>query len=303
MSEDAGAPPTQPEPLTDDARLHRRSVFDQDAALYAARRPTYPEPLFKALQRYADLNDGSRVLEVAPGTGQATRPLGLRGYHITAVELGAQMASHARRHVADLPNVSIETAAFEDWPLPPAPFDALFCATAWHWLDPTQRLLKAHRALRPGGTLAVVWTHYVAGGTNAFFDDLARLYADAGSPGAWTARRAAEQDLPTFTVEAEESSQFTDVVAHRFPVTITYDRDAYVELARTYSETVALPAPALNRVLAEVGQLIDTRYDGQVTAQYVFELVLARAAASRQEDLRGAGQRRSAARCRQATNP
>ena len=57
------------------------------------------------------------------------------------------------------------TSSFEDWILPADPFDVVFCATAWHWRDPAVRLAKATEALRPGGTVAIVWTHHVAGGS------------------------------------------------------------------------------------------------------------------------------------------
>jgi hypothetical protein len=43
----------------------------------------------------------------------------------------------------------VATAAFEDWPLPPAWFDAVMAATSFHWLDPEVRLAKAARALAP----------------------------------------------------------------------------------------------------------------------------------------------------------
>lgn len=256
--------------------MQRRRVFDEHAALYAAHRPTYPEALFEALHDDAGLSAGSRVLEVAPGTGQATRPLGMRGYRVSAVELGAQMAEHTRRHVADLLDVTVVTSAFEAWPLPEQPFDAVFCATAWHWLDPSSRLLKARQALRPGGTLAVVWTHCVTGGSDALFDHLARLYAEAGSSGAWAARRR-EHLLGPSTGELEDCPLFTGVVDHRFPVEVTYDRDDFTGLLRTCSETAALPLPVRDRVLARARHLIDDRRGGRVTARYVFELVLARA--------------------------
>lgn len=275
MVED-GASVQPPEVLSEPVRLQRRAGFDVDVELYAARRPTYPAYLFDTLDAYADLRPGARVLEVAPGTGQATRALGLRGWTVTAIELGAQMAAVARRHVADLPGISVEVSAFEDWPLPSTPFDAVFCATAWHWLDPATRLTKTSRALRPGGTLAVVWTHYVAGGTTAFFNDVQRAYAELGVGGAWSARRPREEDLTPSTGEVENSPLFADVEHHRFATEVTYDRQSFVELARTYSEVIALPSTRRAQLLEHLGELIDRRYGGEITARYVFELVLSR---------------------------
>jgi hypothetical protein len=40
-------------------------------------------------------------------------------------------------------------------------------ATAFHWIDPDVRVVKAADALRPGGVLATVTTHHIAGGSSA----------------------------------------------------------------------------------------------------------------------------------------
>ena len=71
--------------------------------------------MFDDLVTLAGLEPGSRVLEIGCGTGQATRPLAGRGFEITAVELGAQMADVARRNLARFPKVKVVTASFEDW--------------------------------------------------------------------------------------------------------------------------------------------------------------------------------------------
>ncbi|GIM98067.1 hypothetical protein [Paractinoplanes toevensis] len=48
--------------------------------------------------------------------------------------------------------------------------------TAFHWLDPDVRMIKAADLLRPDGSLGIVSTHHIAGGTNAFFADAQRCY-------------------------------------------------------------------------------------------------------------------------------
>jgi SAM-dependent methyltransferase len=63
----------------------------------------------------------------------------------------------------------VVTAPFEDWPLPKEPFDLVLAATAFHWIDPNVRVVKAAVALRPGGVLATVTTHHIAGGDESFF--------------------------------------------------------------------------------------------------------------------------------------
>jgi hypothetical protein len=136
--------------MTGEDRGRLRATFDQAAELYDRARPRYPSALFEDLAGLAGIGPGSRVLEIGPGTGQATVPLAERGCRVVAVELGADLAAVARRNLARFPAVEVVTAAFEGWPLPSEPFDLVLAATAFHWVDPAVRVVKAADALRPG---------------------------------------------------------------------------------------------------------------------------------------------------------
>jgi 16S rRNA A1518/A1519 N6-dimethyltransferase RsmA/KsgA/DIM1 with predicted DNA glycosylase/AP lyase activity len=98
-------------PATD---RERRATFDQAAELYDRARPGYPPVLFDDLARLAGVGPGCRVLEIGPGTGQATVPLAERGCRVVAVELGEGLAAVARRNLAGFRGVQVVTAAFED---------------------------------------------------------------------------------------------------------------------------------------------------------------------------------------------
>ena len=59
----------------DEARRHRlRATFEEVPELYDAARPLYPRRVFDDLVELANLEKGSRVLEIGPGTGLATVP-------------------------------------------------------------------------------------------------------------------------------------------------------------------------------------------------------------------------------------
>ena len=63
------------------------------------------------------------------------------------------------------------------------PFDLVVAATSFHWLDPEVRLNKVADALRPGGSVALICTHHVAGGDDPFFAEVQRCY-ETWMPGA-----------------------------------------------------------------------------------------------------------------------
>jgi len=52
--------------------IQLRETFDTVAALYDRARPRYPSALFDDLADLAGIGSGARVLEIGPGTGQAT---------------------------------------------------------------------------------------------------------------------------------------------------------------------------------------------------------------------------------------
>ena len=55
------------------------------------------------------------ILEIGPGSGKATLPLARRGYRITCVELGTELAAEATKNLAEFPRVSVVNADFEKW--------------------------------------------------------------------------------------------------------------------------------------------------------------------------------------------
>lgn len=222
---------------------------------------------------FDDLADvlGRRVLEIGCGTGQATLPLAKLGRAITAVELGAEMAAVARRKLAVFPEVEIVVAAFEEWPLPQARFDSVFAATAFHWLDPAVRMAKAADALTPGGTLAVVSTHHIAGGSEQFFADVQRCYErfdPATPPGL---RLLTAEHVPQDSGEFDRSGRFGPVRFARYEWEQEYTTAEYLDLLSTYSGHRAMAADARAGLFRCISALIDGR-GGRITKRYLTHL-------------------------------
>ncbi|MFG3343591.1 class I SAM-dependent methyltransferase [Streptomyces sp. NPDC048018] len=264
----------------DEARRVRLSrTFDEDAELYDRARPGYPPALFDDLEALAGAGPGARVLEVGAGTGKATVPLAARGCRITAVERGADMAAVARRRLAGSGTVEVVTADFETWPLPDEPFDVVVSATAFHWIDPAVRMVKAADALRRGGALAVVATQHVAGGSEQFFADVQHCYErfdPAARPGL---RPPAAKDVTAadHADEVARSARFGPVLVRRHEWDLAYSTAQYLEVLRTYSNHRALPPEALEGLLGCVAALIDGRYGGRITKRHLTELRVSRA--------------------------
>jgi SAM-dependent methyltransferase len=203
-------------------------------------------------------------------------PLAERGCEIVAVELGAELAAVARRNLARYPAVQVVTGAFEQWPLPPKPFDVVLSATAFHWIDPAVRIVKAADALRPGGSLVVVDTFHVAGGTEPFFAQVQDCYErwdPATPPGL---RLEPADSIPQEAEEIDRSGLFEPTRFRRHATDISYTTASYIDVLLTYSGHRALEPPAQRGLLDCIAGLIDNTYSGQIVKQYLTQLRIAR---------------------------
>ena len=251
-------------------------TFDTVAELYDRARPRYQAELYDDLARITGLREGAKALEIAPATGIATIELAGRGYEVTAVEMGANLAAVARRNLAGYSNASVEVSRFEDWPLPDGPFDLICCATAFAWLDPSVRLDKCAQALRPGGWLAI-WGHdHVAGGTGQFFIDSQDCY-ERWMPGTEPGiRLVASEDIPVPTYGVEAHPEFELPLTRKYLEIIPYSTRTYLDVIATYSGHIALSRENYEGLFACIRRLIDAKYGGAIEKAYATNLMLAK---------------------------
>ena len=254
-------------------REELRAIFDEDAERYQRARPGYPAALFDDLRRFAEVGPGARVVEIGPGTGQATAVLAAGGPQLVAVEFGAALAATLRRRLAGVP---VEVSTFEDWPLPARPFDTVVAFTSWHWLDPRVRAAKVAAALRPGGTLATVTTLHVRGGSTDFFDDAQECYLRWDPDVTQPERLLALDSVPPGRDEIDDDPRFEPARRLRHVQDVRYPTQSYLDLLGTYSGHRALDADRREGLLGCIADLIDGRYGGAIVKRYGYELRLAR---------------------------
>ncbi len=110
-----------------------------------------------AMCRMAGVQAGSRVLDVASGSGDQTltvaQQVGVRG-HVLATDLSPAILALAHENAirAGFTQVETQVADGEDLGVPEATFDAAVCRLGLMFFpDPLRGLREIHRALRPGG--------------------------------------------------------------------------------------------------------------------------------------------------------
>jgi SAM-dependent methyltransferase len=261
-------------------RERLRTTFEEVADLYDLARPNYPPEVFDDLAALARLPSAARIVEIGCGTGQATLPLAKRGYDLTCVELGEQLANVARRKLIDFPNVEVVNANFETWRPTRAGFDAAVAFTSLHWIAPEARYAKTASILREQGVLAVVSTRHVLplDGDDFFIDvqeDYEAVVPDDPKTKAGAGGPPSPDAVSDLADEIGDSKHFRNVAAKRYLWNVTYTADEYLAVLNTYSGHRALDSATRERLLSRIRLRIDTRPGRQVRKTYLALLNLA----------------------------
>jgi len=146
-----------------------------------------------------------------------------------------------------LPDVDVRAGTAENIPVGDSSVDALLCAQAWHWVNPSIAGPEVARVLRPGGIFGLVWN--VRDRRHAWVDALARLLGPSGTiePGETPDVGGAFGDL--------EHAEFTFV--HTLPRNLVFD------LVASRSQVVDLATSERSELLRSVEALVDAETETQ----------------------------------------
>lgn len=249
-----------------------RRTFDGAASIYHDARPQYPEPLFDRLSEL--LPSEPAVLEIGPGTGQATEPLLARGATVRAIELGPHLAATLSTRLArfvDSGWLTVDVGDFEQLPVDVASMDAVVCATAYHWISPGEQLARPARWLRPPGRLAIIDTIQVTsdvdGGYYAAVQPIYERYGQAKHDEV----RLPDDVRPPMHVRMQEHAQCVDVTLNRYRWDQRYTADEYRQLLHTFSGPLSMPEDRRQAMIDELVEVIEAR-GGSVTRPLVITL-------------------------------
>ncbi|MEU7642786.1 class I SAM-dependent methyltransferase [Streptomyces sp. NPDC039016] len=258
----------------------RRRIFGDDAEQYDTARPGYPRQLVADVLDFSALAAGEPALEVGAGTGKATLAFARSGLPMTCVEPDVRMARVLRHRCAQLSGgeVGIEVADFETWH-PARRYGLLYCAQAWHWVDPAVRWARAQAALAPGGAIALFWNHWFL----QCSDLTDRLTAAHTRHGVAIPPDTLLDPRPRPARRGPEARQWREMTAagfvapeHRLYASV-HERStsALIGLFASYGGYRALPPGPRERAFTEMAHLMD-EHGGRAHVKVVTSLFLGR---------------------------
>jgi SAM-dependent methyltransferase len=225
-------------------------LFDLVADEYDEVRPSYPDDLYDALDAVRPLS-GARVLDLAAGTGVATRQLRDRGADVVSVDPGMPMLRHLRRRSPEVPAV---VARAEALPFADGVFDLVCCATAWHWVDAQATVAQVRRVVPAGGHLALWWANQQRD------DDIDWERAEGAVHDRWALRGGSRPPTPAGVGPRDAAADLRRrglvvVVETELQWTRRITRTHHLKMVSTYSTVLAL-GERRHALLADIAEAL-----------------------------------------------
>lgn len=250
-------------------RMSLRTIFDQTALDYDEVRPGYPEELIEDVISISAIPRDGRILEIGCGTGQATIPFAKRGYSMTCLDIGKELANLAAQKCRKYPKVHIHTISFEDWQPEFNSFDLVMSATAFHWIPPEIGYLKAAQVLKDSGYIAIFSNLHPSPYTD-FFHAVQKVYQKVVPE--WkdpSNGPSIEEEIRSTEDYINGTDLFKKVLVKRYPWTKEYNTGEYLKLLNTYSGHRNLEEAKRSRLFRGIGELIENEYGGTITRPYL----------------------------------
>jgi SAM-dependent methyltransferase len=259
------------------AQSEGRHLFGLDPASYDLGRPGHPDRVYDVLTERCGLGPRTRILEIGPGTGQATRRLlELGARPIVAVEPNEQLAAHLEDALGD--GVEILRTTLEEAELSPAAFDLATAASSFHWVEATTGLEAIHGALRAGGWVALWWTLFGEGGTPDEFIQATTPLLE----GLDSSPTKGEEARPAYALDREArldalgASGFIAVENELVRWNAEWDAAGIRALYGSFSPILRLEPSRKDEILDEIERIAEQDFGGRVSRALTTSLYTAR---------------------------
>ena len=214
-----------------------REIFDTIPEQFDKFRPRYSRELFDYLIGYAGIDPGKSVLEIGPGTGQATEPILSTGCDYNAIELGEHLYAKMKEKYGQFSNFHIVNDDFITHDFGQQTYDLIYSAATIQWIPEEVAFSKTFKLLKPGGILAMMITVSDYKSTNEkLYAKIQKLYDRYYKP-----------EIPYthggFKYDNAINYGYVDFERHDFKGRREMTPDEYVSFCGTHCDHIVIPEP------------------------------------------------------------
>lgn len=217
--------------------MEARGVFDTIPEAFDRYRPRYSPELFDDLIRYAGISGHTSVLELGPGTGQATDPILDTGCDYHCIELGKHLAAKMTEKYGRRDNFHIVQDDFITHEFSGQQFDVIYSAATIQWIPEEIAFSKTFDLLRPGGVLAMIRriSEYQTPNPQ-LFEEIQKVYAAHFQP-------LTPYQHAHFQYRNAVNYGYTDYEKRQYHGSRKLNADQYIALVSTHSDHITIPEP------------------------------------------------------------
>lgn len=218
-----------------------RKIFDTIPERFDRYRPRYCRELFDFLISYSGIGRGKRVLELGPGTGQATDPILDTGCEYHAVELGEHLYAKMLEKYGARDNFDIVNGDFITYDFGKERYDMIYSAATIQWIPQDIAYKKTFELLKPGGVLAMMLTKGDFKTPNpVLFDKIQAVYGEYFKP-------ETQYTYGKFDYTAGTGYGYLSSERHEFPGRRVFNAETYVAYCGTHCDHLNIPEPYKSR--------------------------------------------------------
>ncbi len=249
-----------------------RKIFDSIPEQFDEWRPRYCEELFNDLIDYAKLGTDKAVLEVGPGTGQATEPILRTGCSYLAIELGENLTQFMTNRFSSYKNFQIVNADFETYDFGKDRFDLVYSAAAFQWIPEKIGYTKAYEILKSGGTFAMFMMRPNLQPSGGYTDE--PLYSKIQEVYNKFFHPETEYKCK-LDYDVRDMYGFVNLECREYLKTREYTADGYVSFLGTHADHITLQEPYKSKFYEGIREVIQN-FGNKITLYDKITIYLAR---------------------------
>ena len=246
-----------------------RKVFDTIPEQFDRFRPRYSPELFDSLIEYGEIGPGKAVLEIGPGTGQATDPILETGCDYLAIELGEHLFDKMKEKYGRFPNFHIVNGDFITYDFGIRRFDLIYSAATIQWIPEEVAFSRTFALLKPGGVLAMMLTK------GDYQTPNPELYAEIQKVYDLYFRPETPYPHGSFRYDHAPDYGYADFERRDFSGRREMDPDEYVAYCGTHCDHLVIPEPYRTSFFQGLRRAV-TENGGKVVFEDTHVLYLAR---------------------------